>query len=66
MSTQPTSLERDILLHTSRNGRYVTDADPTMDALVARGWLQSFGPQALAGGMTYYTMTSAGRQALRS
>ncbi len=66
MPTQPTPEERDILRHTSRNGRYVTDANPTMDTLVSRGWLQSFGPQALAGGMTYYTMTAAGRQALRS
>lgn len=65
MKTAELTIEQlEILKHTARNGRYVCDVGPNMVTLVARGLLCDFGPQSLAGGMHYYTLTGAGRQAI--
>lgn len=55
----------DILAHTARTGRYVTD-EPHVIALAKAGLLHDHGAQRLAGGMHYFTMTGAGRDALTS
>ena len=55
--------EADVLAHTSLNGRYVTDETDVI-ALAARGLLRDHGPQPIADGMHYLTMTAAGRDAL--
>lgn len=55
--------EADVLLHTSQTGRYVTD-EAAVITMAARGLLRNHGPQALAGGMHYFTMSSKGREAL--
>ncbi len=65
MSTHPlTSQEADVLLHTSRTGRYVT-GEAEVIAMAARGLLRDYGPQALAGGDHYFEMTPKGREALK-
>lgn len=58
-----TQNEADILAHTSRTGRYVSDEADAM-SLAARGFLRDHGAQPLAGGMHFYTPTPAGRTAL--
>lgn len=58
-----TANEYDILRHTHNTGRYVTDEDKVI-AMGERGLLCDHGPQALAGGMHYFTLTSAGREAM--
>jgi len=55
--------EADILLHTSTNGRFVTD-EARVIALAGRGLLFDHGPQALAGGAHYLVTTAKGRAAL--
>jgi len=59
-----TDWEADVLAHTSRNGRYMTDS-PRVIALAARGLLRDYGAQRLAGGMHYLTLTDKGSEALR-
>ena len=58
-----TSFEADVLSHTLRTGRYVTDETKVIQMGDA-GLLQDFGPQALADGMHYFTVTKAGRDSL--
>jgi hypothetical protein len=58
-----TNAEADILLHTSSNGRYVSNEPLAID-LGARGLLYDHGPQVLAGWTHYLVTTPAGRQAL--
>lgn len=58
-----TTFEAEVLAHTSNTGRYVTD-DARVIEMADRGLLKDYGPQNLAGGMHYFTMTSAGRKAL--
>ena len=53
----------DILSHTSRTGRYVSD-EPLALEMAQAGLLHDHGPQALAGGMHYLTMTALGRSTL--
>lgn len=53
----------DILRHASDNGRYVTDEQFVID-LAAQGLMKDYGPQKLADGMHYLTVTSKGREAL--
>lgn len=60
------SNQADILSHTSRTGRYVSDEEPDLTALVQRGLLHDHGAQSLAGGMHYYTSTPEGRAALNA
>jgi len=57
--------EAEILLHTSRTGRYVT-GDPQVIALAECGLLNDYGPQQLAGGDRYFTLSAAGREALNA
>lgn len=59
-----TNNEADILRHTARTGRYVT-GDAEVIALGKRGLLHDHGPQALARGDHYFTLTEQGRAALR-
>jgi hypothetical protein len=59
------SNDEDILSHTSRTGRYVTDEANAAD-LARRGLLYDHGAQKLAGGMHYYTMSPDGRAALNA
>ena len=59
-----TNREADILYHTSRNSRYVSDPDRELDNLVALGFLEDYGPQSLAGGAHYYVTTEKGREVL--
>ena len=40
-----------ILSHTSSNGRYVSDLDEDLSALIAASFLKDYGAQRLAGGM---------------
>ena len=58
-----TDHQADVLRHTSNNGRYVTD-EPAVIAMGEAGLLYDHGPQVLAGGAHYLTMTSKGRTAL--
>ena len=60
-----TAKEADILSHTSNTGRYVGLGHSLM-ALAKRGLLYDHGPQRLAGGAHYLTMTTAGRDALNA
>lgn len=55
----------EILKHTYRTGRYVTDPDADINLLTTFGYLQDHGAQSLAGGMHYYTITTLGKNALR-
>lgn len=58
-----TNREADVLLHTSKNGRYVTD-EADVIAMGERGLLFDHGAQRLADGMHYLVPTAAGREAL--
>lgn len=58
-----TNRQADVLLHTSSNGRYVTDEADVIQ-MGKDGLLFDHGPQALAGGMHYLVMTPKGREAL--
>jgi hypothetical protein len=58
-----TTFEADVLAHASSNGRYVT-GDRSVLVLADRGFLRDYGPQALAAGDHYLTMTPKGREAL--
>lgn len=58
-----TAFQSDVLLHTSSNGRYVTDEAAVLE-MAKLGLLYDHGPQRLAGGMHYLVMTRAGRSAL--
>lgn len=60
-----TEREVDVLLHTSRTGRYVTGEALVLD-MAKRGLLFSHGAQRLAGGAHYLTMTVPGREALNA
>ena len=51
--------EYEVLKHTLKTGRYVTDKVAVID-LAARGLLNDHGPQVIAGGMHYFTITTAG------
>jgi hypothetical protein len=62
MTLSPEQL--DILVHTSRTGRYVSDECAPLVELVNGGLLFDYGPQKLAGGMHYFTLTTAGSEAL--
>lgn len=57
------NFEADVLLHTSSNGRYVTDERRVIE-MADRGLLFDHGPQPLAGGMHYLVTTPKGRAAL--
>lgn len=57
--------EADVLAHTSSNGRYVTD-EKRVIALAGAGLLKDYGPQPIAGGMHYLTLTGRGRTALEA
>lgn len=58
-----TEFEADVLSHTIRNGRYVTD-EAKVIKMGVDGLLEDFGPQKLADGMHYFTVTLDGRLAL--
>jgi hypothetical protein len=58
-----TNAQADVLSHTSNNGRYVGEGHALME-LAKLGLLRDHGPQALAGGAHYLTMTPKGREAL--
>ena len=58
-----TPQESEVLAHTSRTGRYVTDEAHIIDMGV-RGLLFDHGAQEIAGGMHDFVMTPAGREAL--
>lgn len=66
VAAELTGNQVDILRHTSRTGRYVSDEEPDLADLAARGLLRDHGAQPLAGGMHYYTPTPAGRAALNT
>lgn len=53
----------DILSHTSNTGRYVGEGHALME-IARAGLLHDHGPQQLAGGAHYLTMTVKGREAL--
>ncbi len=57
--------EIDVLLHTASTGRYVT-GDPFVIDIARRGLLIDHGPQSLAGGMHYLTLSGEGREAVRA
>lgn len=57
-----TQFEAEVLSHTSKNGRYVTDEARVLEMAVA-GLLRDFGQQALAGGAHYLEMAPNGRAA---
>jgi hypothetical protein len=61
MSLSPNQI--DILKHTSRTGRYVSN-EPDCATLADSGLLHDHGPQALAAGDHYYTLTATGRKAI--
>lgn len=63
MKVTLTNEEADILAHTSTTGRYVGEGH-TLIALAQRGLLHDHGPQKIAGGAHYLTMSAAGREAL--
>lgn len=58
-----TQFEADVLLHTSSNGRYVTD-EAKVIAMGVAGLLFDYGPQPLAAGAHYLVTTPKGREAL--
>lgn len=58
-----TEIEAEILSHTSRTGRYVTDEDSVIK-MAEQGLLKDYGPQPLAGGMHYFTLTGKGSKEL--
>lgn len=58
-----TNYEAEILMHTSRNGRFVT-GDKRVLEMGARGLLYDFGPQAIAGGDHCLVMTPKSRELL--
>jgi DNA-binding PadR family transcriptional regulator len=60
-----TKEEAEVLLHTSRTGRFVT-GDAEVAAMAKKGWLHDHGAQALAGGDHYYTTTMKGREVLNA
>lgn len=62
-TTLITPWEYSVLSHTSVNGRYVTDEQRVLD-LATAGYLNDYGPQRLADGMHYLTLTGRGRTAL--
>ena len=53
----------EVLLHTSRTGRYVT-GELLVIQMAQSGLLYDHGPQKLAGGDHYFTMTVRGREVL--
>ncbi len=55
--------ELDVLEHTSRTGRYVTDEASVLD-MAKRGLLLDYGEQRLADGMHYFTLSQKGRALL--
>lgn len=59
-----TPFEADVLAHTSSNGRYVT-GDTRVIEMGGRGLLSDYGPQELAGGMHFLTLSLKGQVALR-
>jgi len=59
-----TAADQSILRHASDNGRYVSDMTAALRALCDRRLLGDYGPQRIAGGMHYMTVTSKGREAL--
>lgn len=65
--TEPpcTPFEYDVLAHASSNGRYVT-GDRRVIELAERGWLRDYGPQALAAGAHYLTVTPKGREIINT
>jgi hypothetical protein len=58
-----TDREALVLVHTSQNGRYVTD-DPFVIEMGKRGLLRDHGPWELAGGASFLTMTPKSRDLL--
>ncbi len=58
------NLEASVLEHTSNNGRYVTDEISVIEMASKRGLLCDYGPQRIADGMHYLTITLKGREAL--
>lgn len=58
-----TNHEADILAHASSKGRYVT-ADADVLDMAASGLLNDYGPQPLADGDHYLTLSEKGRSAL--
>lgn len=56
----------EILLHTSRSSRFVSDPTTDLIELSDAGLLYDHGPQAIAGGMHCYVTTMKGRKALNS
>lgn len=58
-----TNEQADVLDHASKNGRYVT-GDARVLEMAREGLLRDYGPQALAGGDHYLTVTPKGREAL--
>lgn len=58
-----TNEQASVLAHTSQTGRYVT-RDASVIEMGRAGLLRDHGPQRLAGGDHYLTMTPAGRAAL--
>jgi hypothetical protein len=58
-----TMKELDVLGHIRRTGRFVTDEQAVI-AMGKAGLLCDHGPQPLAGGMHYFTMSERGREAL--
>ena len=59
-----TNRQADVLAHTALNGRYVT-GEADVIAMGPAGLLRDHGPQQIAGGMHYLTITERGRDALR-
>jgi|GEM_PF-2797792 len=59
-----TQEEVDILKHALSTGRYLA-SDRRGLALAQRGFLRDYGPQRLANGDHYFTITMAGRVALQ-
>lgn len=59
-----TKEEFEILAHTSRTGRYVSDHRGALVTLTDAGFLRDYGPQRLADGDHYYETTPSGRAAL--
>lgn len=57
-----TSQEIEVLRHTINTGRFVTDEAHVL-AMAECGLLRDHGAQEIAGGMHYFTMAQAGRDA---
>lgn len=58
-----TNAVADVLAHASNTGRYVGEGHALME-IARAGLLHDHGPQALAGGAHYLTMSVKGREAL--